>query len=59
MFKFELNTGVRIAASKESGEVIGRAEYTTAENGYLVRYQAADGRAAQEWWGESALEATE
>ncbi len=55
-FKFNLSDSVKIAASGESGEVIGRAEYSNAENGYLVRYKAGDGRATESWWGESALQ---
>ncbi|WP_197425663.1 hypothetical protein [Burkholderia ubonensis] len=54
-FKFELSSSVSIAKSGETGEVIGRAEYTTSENTYLVRYCSADGRAVENWWGESAL----
>ncbi|HHA2858088.1 TPA: hypothetical protein ACOFDH_000461 [Stenotrophomonas maltophilia] len=54
-FKFELGQQVNIAASGEGGEVIGRAEYTTSENTYYIRYKAADGRATESWWSESAL----
>ncbi|WP_198388292.1 hypothetical protein [Burkholderia ubonensis] len=54
-FKFELSSSVSIAKSGETGEVIGRAEYTASENTYLVRYCSADGRAVENWWGESAL----
>lgn len=53
--KFNLNQTVTIAASGEQGEVIGRAEYSTAEPSYYVRYQCADGRAVEQWWTESAL----
>jgi poly-gamma-glutamate capsule biosynthesis protein CapA/YwtB (metallophosphatase superfamily) len=56
-FAFALNQPVRIAASGETGHVIGRAEYTTAGNNYYVRYQAADGRATEAWWAEDALTA--
>jgi hypothetical protein len=55
-FRFELKQTVTIAASGESGEVIGRAEYTTSEDNYLVRYRAADGRATESWWADSALQ---
>ncbi len=55
MWKFELNGPVVIKCSDEKGEVIGRAEYTYAERSYLVRYKAADGRAVEAWWAESAL----
>lgn len=54
-FKHELGHTVTIAASGESGEVIGRAEYKTSEPSYLVRYKAMDGRATEQWWPESAL----
>jgi hypothetical protein len=54
-FAFELNQQVSILASNESGKVIGRAQYSTGENTYLIRYKAADGRAVEQWWGESAL----
>lgn len=54
-FKFDLQQVVSIATSKEQGVIIGRAEYVAAENSYLMRYAAADGRAAEQWWAESAL----
>jgi len=54
-FKFELKQQVTITASGETGEVIGRAEYQTAENSYLIRYKCADGRAVEAWWTEYAL----
>ncbi len=54
-FNFELGAMVKISASGEEGEVIGRAEYATAENSYFVRYKAGDGRAVEAWWNESAL----
>lgn len=53
--KFSLKSPVTISASGESGEVIARAEYVYAEPSYLVRYTAADGRATEAWWTESAL----
>lgn len=53
--KYELNQQVTIAASGESGTVIGRAEYTNIEPQYQLRYKCADGRAVEQWWGESAL----
>lgn len=56
-FKFNLGQQVVIAASGETGEVTGRAEYATAECSYYVRYKAADGRATENWWTESALQA--
>jgi len=54
-FKFKLNEPVTIAASGEQGIIIGRAEYVHSENSYLLRYKAADGRAQESWWTESAL----
>lgn len=54
-FKFNLNQTVEIAASGETGEMLARAEYATSENSYYLRYKAADGRATEAWWGESAL----
>lgn len=55
-FKFTLNQEVTITASGETGEVIGRAEYSYAERSYLVRYKAGDDRAVEQWWTEQALE---
>ena len=54
-FKFELKQQVTIATSGEQGAVIARAEYDHSENSYLIRYKAADGRAQESWWNESAL----
>jgi hypothetical protein len=56
-FKFALGQSVAISASGESGQIVGRAEYEHAENSYYVRYKAADGRAVEAWWTESALSA--
>jgi hypothetical protein len=55
-FKFNLGDKVAIAASGETGEVHGRAEYSNAESSYFVRYKAADGRATEAWWQEGALQ---
>ena len=57
MFKFDLRQIVYIIESGEAGAIIGRAEYDTSENSYLLRYKAADGRAVEQWWMESALSA--
>lgn len=54
-FTFDLHQPVRLFGSAEHGIVVGRAEYTTSDNSYLVRYVAADGRLVEEWWGESTL----
>ncbi len=57
-FKFNLKSKVKIITSGEgeSGEVIGRAEYSTSSNSYLIRYKAGNGRAVESWWNEDALE---
>lgn len=55
-FKFELKQVVSITESGESGLVVARGEYIAAESQYLVRYKAADGRAVEQWWVESALQ---
>lgn len=55
-FAFVLGEVVAISASGEHGSVIGRAEYSHAEDSYYVRYKAADGRAVEAWWPESALQ---
>lgn len=54
-FIFNLGMEVRLKASTERGEIIGRAEYLHSENQYYVRYKAGDGRQVEAWWGESAL----
>ncbi len=54
-FKFDLKEDVIISCSGESGEIIGRAEYVSWDDQYFIRYKAADGRAEEEWWSESAL----
>lgn len=55
-FEFNLDQQVAMRFSNEVGVVIGRAEYVTSENQYLVRYKAADGRQVEAWWGASAIE---
>ncbi|KQP37580.1 hypothetical protein [Pseudorhodoferax sp. Leaf274] len=54
-FQIELGARVRIDCSGEEGEVRGRAEYVDAESTYFVHYKAADGRATEAWWRETAL----
>ncbi|NMW25330.1 hypothetical protein HFP05_13485 [Rhodanobacter denitrificans] len=56
-FEFELNQQVSLRSSGEQGSVIGRAEYIECTPTYLIRYKAADGRAAESWWSGSALQA--
>jgi hypothetical protein len=53
--KFNLNDTVRISVSGEEGQVVARSESVGATL-YLIRYKAADGRAVEMWWDESALE---
>lgn len=53
--KYQLKQIVKIAASGEEGEVIGRAEYAHCEPSYYIRYKRADGCAVEQWWSESAL----
>ena len=56
-FKFALEQQVVIASSDATGVVIARAEYTYAEQLYLLRFADKQGLAREEWWTESALEA--
>jgi hypothetical protein len=56
MFKFELSAKLKITESGEEGVCVGRAEYAHTGRNYLLRYCAGDGRAVEQWWGESALE---
>ncbi len=56
-FAFALGQQVRIAASGEAGQIVGRAEYISSCSSYLLRYQGADGRAIEAWWTEDALQA--
>lgn len=58
-FKFNLSEKVTVEVSGETGEVLGRAEYTTSANNYFVRYRSADGRAVEAWWQEDALKTAE
>ena len=54
-FKFEIGANVAFKMGSERGQIIGRAEYETSENQYLIRYIAADGRLVENWWTESTL----
>ena len=54
-FQFELDDKVKLELSYETGMVIGRAEFTTKDPQYLVRYKAADGRLVETWWDEDAI----
>lgn len=54
-FEFEMTERAKLALSHEEGEIIGRAEYSTSEPSYLVRYVSADGQQRESWFAESAL----
>lgn len=58
-FKFEMNDEVTIKASGEYGLVIGQAHFANADDSFLIRYKAGDGRAQETWWTEDALLATD
>jgi len=57
VFRFAIGEKVTIQVSGERGEVIARSEHRNAADQYLVRYQAADGRATDAWWPAEALDA--
>lgn len=54
-FGYELGNAVVIDVSGETGTIIGRAQYITSENAYLLRYKNALGQAVEDWWKESAI----
>lgn len=54
-WKFSLGAEVTIECSGEQGTVVGRAEFANAEDSFLVRYKAGDGRAVESWWTVGAL----
>lgn len=54
-FIFGLGHWLRITCSNEPGQCISRSESLTGEPQYLLRYKAADGRAVEAWWAQSAL----
>lgn len=55
-FIFDLNQKVELIDSGECGHVVGRAQFLSSDNQYLIRYAAADGRQVQEWWDEVAVQ---
>jgi len=57
MFALEIGTIVKIKVSGESGEIIGRAQYRSGVDQYLIRYKCGDGRAVESWWQIDAIEA--
>jgi hypothetical protein len=54
-FVFNLGQKVKMILSDERGIIKGRAEYSMADNSYLVLYKAADGRMVDSWWYEREL----
>lgn len=55
-FKFGLNDDVLILCNKdEIGKVVARAEYTSSDPRYLIRYKTGGGWASESWWDEEAL----
>jgi len=57
-FHFDLGAEVSLNRSLERGSVIGRAEYTNADNSYFVRYVDSTGSQVESWIAEDALIAT-
>lgn len=56
-FKFELKQEVEITCSGETGIVTCRMDNMDGKDQFRVRYKAGDGRAAENWWDQSALKA--
>ena len=57
-FDFSMQQLVEIICSGESGKVIGQAHFSNSEDSYFIRYKASDGRAIEQWWQRSALQAS-
>jgi hypothetical protein len=56
-FTFDMGDPVTFTVNKNlNGEVIGRAEFATSENQYLVRYADSNDNPTEQWWDEGALE---
>ena len=58
-FKFELGQRIRLVASEEFGNVIGRCEYLGESPRYWVRYKDAMKCQQEVWLSESAFVAAE
>nr|WP_314089398.1 hypothetical protein [uncultured Shinella sp.] len=54
-FKFKLNDLVERVSSGEAGHVKDRGKDAAGKNRYLVRYLAADGTQAEDWWSEDDI----
>lgn len=52
---FKIGDAVALAMSGESGKVIGKAEYESWPDSFMVRYVAADGRQCEGWFDAEAL----
>lgn len=55
MFKFELGASVKVGNYSGSAVIIGRAEYLSRPNLYLIKYEKSDGLPAEEWFEEGDL----
>lgn len=53
---FPLGATARLICSGETGQIIGRAEYTSSGPQVQLRYKAADVRATEAWWNLDAVE---
>jgi len=55
-FKYDLEAKVIFEDNIEiKGVVIGRAEYLSADNKYLIRYADGTGTPCENWWDEDAI----
>ena len=54
-WKFGLGTDAKVPNSGEEGTIIGRAEFTTGEDQYLLLHKPSDGQGMEEWLPESRL----
>lgn len=55
MFAFELKAPVKLRLSLETGEVLGRAEFTDSDRMYQVVYVDGNGYHKREWIMENEL----
>lgn len=54
--KFEIKQIVQLVESGETGTIIAAAQYLNAEDQFLIRYRAGDGRQVEQWWVASAMQ---
>ena len=57
-FFYELGEAVEITVSGETGIVTGRTDNINADDQFLIRYKANDGRAVSNWFYASELALT-